>query len=131
MRAIFAQHLVVALTALFLGCSDSPTDISESTRPTAPGPDKPIHRLTLTPNNATIHAGTGVRLTATDGLDVVLPPSEVTWSSSSPEIASVGVDGVVRGHRPGQVLVGAHWNASHAVARIAVIKENLDEGPQK
>jgi hypothetical protein len=130
MRAIVAQHLVLAVTTLLLGCSDSPTDVSGSTRPTAPGPDKPIHRLILTPNNATIQAGSGIRLTATNGLDVVVPPSEVTWTSSGPEIASVGMDGVVRGRRPGQVLIGAHWYAGHAVARIAVINAGLEERPK-
>jgi uncharacterized protein YjdB len=130
MRALIAQHFLLALTALLLGCSDSPTDISGSTRPTVPGPDKPVLRLTLTPNNATIQAGSAIRLTATNGLDVVLPPSEVTWTSSSPEIASVGVDGIVRGHRTGQVLVGAHWNAVHAAAQVAVIKADSGEAPQ-
>ncbi len=129
MRVIVAHHAVLALTALLLGCSDSPTDASGSTIPTAPGPDQPVG-LTLTPNTATIDAGTGIRLTATNGFNVVLPSGEVTWTSSGPEIASVGADGVVRGRRPGQVLIEAHWNAAHAVARIAVIKGTSDTGPK-
>ena len=130
MRAIVAHHAILALTALLLGCSDSPTDVSESTRPTTPGPDKPILGLTLAPNTATIDAGTGIRLTATNGFNVALPSAEVTWTSSGPEIASVGADGVVRGRRPGQVLIEARWNAAHAVARIAVIKGTSDTGPK-
>jgi len=130
MRAIIAHHTILALTALLLGCSDSPTDISETTRPTPLGPDQPSNQLTLTPNNATIQAGTGLRLVATNGLEVVVPATEVTWSTSGPEIASVGVDGIVRALRPGQVLISARWNASHAFARIAVIKETIESGPK-
>ena len=131
MRAIVTQHLVVAVTAFLLGCSDSPTEVSGSTQPTPLSPDQPIHRLIVTPSTVTISAGTAVRLTAMDGLDVVLLPSAVSWTSLNTEIATVGQDGVVRGRSPGRGQVEARWNTSRAVVQIAVTKAVPDGGGKR
>lgn len=129
MRAIVAQHLVVAVTALLLGCSDSPTEISGSTTPTPPAPQQPVQRLTVTPNTATINAGRAIQLAATDGLGVALLPSEVSWTSLQPGIATVGADGVVRGRSPGEAEIVARRNTARALARIVVLKAIPEQGP--
>jgi hypothetical protein len=129
MRAIVAQHLVVAVTAFLLGCSDS-FGPSGSTTPTPRPPDQPIPQLAVTPTSATIDAGKTVRLVASDGVGVALPPSAVSWTSSNTEVASVGADGIVRGRRPGQVQIAAAWNGAHAAVQITVRKGVQDEGPQ-
>lgn len=131
MRAIVAHHLVIAVTALVLGCSSSPTEVSDPPTRLGPAPDQPIHRLTVTPGVATISAGKAIRLTAMNELGAALVSSEVSWTSLNPEIATVDANGLVRGQSRGQARILARWNAALVSVQIVVTKGVPDEGSRK
>jgi Bacterial Ig-like domain (group 2) len=129
MRAIVAIQLVVAATTLTIGCSSSPTEGPDPTQREQPAPDRPVHRLLVTPNVATIGIGRAITLAAmTDGGDV-LSSAEVSWTSSDDEVATVSASGMVLGRRPGQVEIVARSARAWAYARIAVLK-SVSERPR-
>lgn len=86
--------------------------------------------VAVTPASATVQAGASISLVAA-GSDVTGQPTlaTFTWTSSAPEVASVGADGVVTGLQPGTAVITA--TAANGVAGIAdiVVEEAAPTGP--
>jgi uncharacterized protein YjdB len=133
MRGILSRALVLALTALAVGCSSTPTepppgDPGGSREPT-PGP---VQGFTIAPSDAILHAGGRLQLTATalrGGLESRVPSEAVSWSSSNEAVATVGPTGLVRTILPGQVEILALWQTNRATVRITVLKAVRDDDP--
>jgi hypothetical protein len=90
---------------------------------TGVGGDFAIGRLSVYPGFATIVSGGTVqlRLTAQDRNGVPVTPSQVTWATSDPRIASVTADGLVTGHSNGASQVTALWGGINSRATITVV----------
>jgi uncharacterized protein YjdB len=81
-----------------------------------------VAQVRITPGIASLGAGEAVRLEAQaiDRLGMSLRGRIVTWSSSQPEVAAVGPDGVLRGLRPGTVRVSAAIGGGLAWTEVRV-----------
>lgn len=85
-------------------------------------------KVTLEQTEAMIYEGDTLKLTAT------LPKktaSQITWTSSDPEVATVSSDGVVTGLSEGETTITATtFNNKEATCTVSVF-EGFDEGPLK
>lgn len=111
----------ILATALLGGCDAAITEPLESeSRPD----DAPVLRLILDPTAATIRVGETIHIhaTAASADRAAVREIDATWASSDENVATVGADGVVRGHRPGLAIITVYWSNSLAYARIAVLK---------
>jgi len=83
--------------------------------------------IAISPSSATFAKGTSLQLalvgTFTDGS--TQPLAARTWRSSSPNIASVRKNGVVRGKRAGSATITATYGLLSATARLTVSSANL------
>ena len=68
----------------------------------------PVARVTLTPDSVWTVVGARVTLTAlARGANGVVIPRPMTWTSTDPSKATVGLDGTVTALAPGQVIIAA------------------------
>lgn len=104
-RALAAAGLIVAATAT---CSDDSI--------TGPGGGS---RLTVSAGTPNIFVGDMEQLTATLGVNGT--PVTATWSSGDTSIAKVDASGMVRGMRPGTVVIGAVAARSRAAFSLRVL----------
>ncbi len=83
----------------------------------------PVAAVTVTPNSSSIGVGGTVRLGAlvTDASGNALAGRTVTFTSSAPNIASVGTDGLVTGVAPGTATIQA---TSEGVTGSATVRVN-------
>ncbi len=83
----------------------------------------PVATVTVSPNSATIGIGQQLQLTATtrDKGGNVVSGRPISWSSSSPDNASVSVDGRVGGVSVGSATITATSEGINGSASIAVV----------
>jgi hypothetical protein len=84
-------------------------------------------RVSIAELSGPIAAGGGARLTATvlarDGTP--LENATVTWSSDSPEIATIDQSGFVTAIAPGKVTVRAHAGSASATTGVNVVRNSI------
>ena len=92
-----------------------------ATTPEEPPPN-PVATVTITPASATLSVGSNVQLVATllDANGDTIRDRSVTWQSSAPQIASVGVDGVAAGLAAGSATITASAEGKSGSAAITV-----------
>lgn len=120
MRALLSVEVIASVTALLLACN-SPTG------PELPPPsdDPGISVLTVAPSFALIDGERFVKLTAilsgagTRGVH----PSEVAWSSSDTNVATVNTGGLVEARKAGRVQIAATWKTAHGSATVVVLNQ--------
>jgi hypothetical protein len=87
--------------------------------------------LTVAPTFATIDGNRFVKLTAilsgsgTHGAAL----SEVAWSSSDTNVATVRAGGLVEGRRAGSVQIAATWKTAHGSATVVVVDQIAKKAP--
>ncbi|MDF2775949.1 MAG: hypothetical protein K0S86_5450 [Geminicoccaceae bacterium] len=81
-----------------------------------------VHRVEVTPADATVDEGESFRLTATvfDSRGNVVLGQQVRWTSSDTRVATVDETGRVRGHRQGNVTITATVGDKSGSARVRV-----------
>ena len=119
MRALLPLQVIVSAATLLVACDST-------TGPELPPPDEPrVSVLTIAPSFATIDGDRFVKLTAilsgsgTRGV----PLSEVAWSSSDINVATVRAGGLVEGRKAGRVRIAATWQAAHGSATVVVLNQ--------
>ena len=102
--------LWVAVTA----CGTSPTDVQRS-----------ASQLTVAPSVVTLQVGSTLQLTLTarDEEGQAARPSDVAWSTSNPQVASVSWDGVVTGGDLGEAQITASWNGVYGSSSLTVTND--------
>lgn len=117
MRAVLPLVLVSA-AILSVACNST-------TEPTAPPPEAPgLSVLTVAPSFATINGGRFVKLTATlTGAARNAQQSEVVWSSSDTNVATVSTGGLVEARKAGRVQIAATWKTAHGSATVVVLSQ--------
>lgn len=116
MRALLPLEVIVSAATLLVACSST-------TGPVPPPPDEPgIAVLTVAPSFSTIGGERVIKLTALlsgTGANSV-PLSEVAWSSSDTNVATVR-GGFVEGRKAGRVQIAATWQTAHGSATVVVL----------
>jgi len=119
MRAVLPLEVIVSAAALLVACNST-------TGPESPPPDDSgISVLTVAPSYATIGGERFVKLAAilsgsgTGGV----PLSEVAWSSSDTNVATVRAGGLVEGRKAGRVQIAATWKSAHGSATVVVLNQ--------
>jgi Big-like domain-containing protein len=94
-------------------CDTAPSGILEPGAPTL---------LVVAPSAATIPGGASLQLdlTAQKEEGVTSGSPGVVWSTSNPRIASVALDGLVKGRDPGSVKITAWWNGVRGTSTVTV-----------
>jgi alpha-amylase len=137
MRGLLTRGFILTLTAVALGCSDSPTDPGGpvgDTDPTPVGPAAPVEQFTIEASPSTINAGRSVHVRATAvraGEESQVPSEDVLWESSDKTVATVSSSGLVRGLRAGQVEIRALYQTNRASVRITVLSAPDDPSCKK
>jgi hypothetical protein len=93
---------------------------------TGPEPPPPgvamVPVLIVAPSTASVDGGQSIKLTAT--LAGANPPtgapSQVAWSSSDTNVATIRADGMVEGRKAGRVQIVAVWQAARGSALVTV-----------
>jgi alpha-amylase len=115
MRTMLTLSTVVSLGSLLAACSSTPTG---SSSPADPGV------VTVAPSVAALARGASLRLTAAvkeaDGTSGM--PSDLTWRSSDPAIASVASGGLVLGIKAGHVQIIAEAQGITGAASVTVVE---------
>jgi uncharacterized protein YjdB len=115
MRSLLTLSTVVSLSSLVAACSSTPTGSS------APA-DSGV--VTVAPSVAALARGASLRLTAAlkaaDGTSGI--PSDLTWRSSDPAIASVASGGLVLGVKAGRVQIIAEAQGITGAASVTVVE---------
>jgi len=120
MRALLPLQVIVSAATLLVACNST-------TGPELPPPsdDPGISVLTVMPSSATISGVPFVKLTAilsgnaTRGASL----SEVAWSSSDTNVATVRADGLVEARKAGRVQIVATWKTAHGSATVVVLNQ--------
>jgi len=120
MRALLPLQVIVSAATLLVACNST-------TGPELPPPsdDPGISVLTVSPSFATIDGERFIKLTAilsgsaTRGVSL----SEVAWSSSDTNVATVRAGGLVEGRKAGRVLIAATWKTAHGSATVVVLNQ--------
>jgi len=120
MRAALPLRIIVFAATLLVACDST-------TGPELPPPsdDPGISVLTVAPSFATIGGERFVTLeailsgNATRGAH----QSEVTWSSSDSNVATVQAGGLVQGRKAGRVQIAATWKSAHGSATVVVLNQ--------
>ena len=88
----------------------------------APPPPAPVARVIVTPNGGSVNVGSELLLgaIAQDAGGARVPSRVVTWTSSSPGIATVSAGGVVRGAAPGTATITARVDNVTASVTVTV-----------
>jgi len=114
MRAYFSIPVLLSVVLTATACDSSPTGVLDSSI---------TGRLVVAPSAATIRGGGNLQLilSAHDANGQATPPTDVTWTSSNPSVATVNSDGIVTGHTTGASVIAAWWNGAHSLATVTVI----------
>jgi len=114
MRAYSSIVLLLSVALAATACDTSPVGIPD---PGGAG------LLVVAPSAATIRGGGKLQLSlsAHDENGHATRPSDVTWTTSNPSVATVGSDGVVTGRTTGASLITAWWNGVHSLSTVTVI----------
>ena len=118
MRALLPLEVIVSAT-LLVACNST-------TGPELPPPDDlGVLVLTVAPSYATIDGDRVVKLTAILSGRAArgVPLSQVAWSSSDTNVATVRAGGLVEGRKDGRVQIAATWQTAHGSATVAVLNQ--------
>jgi hypothetical protein len=115
MRALSSIPVLAFVLLIGTAC-DSPTGPGD-------GINSDKTRLTLVPSATTIVAGSQVQLhfTARDKNGLAATPTEITWATSDPRVATVTSDGLVIGHANGASQITALWGGVHGQSTVTVV----------
>ena len=119
MRAVLPLQAVVSAAILSVACNSN-------TGPDMSPPEEPgVAVLTVSPSFATIGGERFVRLAAilSGGAPGAMHQSEVAWSSSDTNVATVSSVGLVEARRAGRVQIAATWNTAHGSATVVVLNQ--------
>ena len=120
MRSALPFRVILSGATLLIACNST-------TGPDLPPPsdDPGIFVLTVAPSLATIDRKTFVQLTATlsGGATLGVPLSEVVWSSSDTNVATVRSGGLVEARKAGRVQIAASWQTAHGSATVVVMDQ--------
>jgi hypothetical protein len=120
MRALLPLEVIVSAATLLGACNST-------TGPELPPPsdDPGVSVLTVAPSFATIGGERFIKLTAilsgsaTRGVSL----SEVAWSSSDTNVATVRAGGLVEARKAGRVQIGATWKTAQGWATVVVLDQ--------
>jgi Big-like domain-containing protein len=119
MRALLPLEAIVSAAILLVACNST-------TGPELPPPDDlGVLVLTVAPSFATIDGDRFVKLTAilsgpaTRGVHL----SQVAWSSSDTNVATVRAGGLVEARKNGRVQIAATWQTAHGSATVAILNQ--------
>lgn len=123
-----ARRLALLGVALFgVGCS-SDQAANDVTNPSTPG----VQRLVVSPATATLDSNQTVQLqaygltNASDSVNV----TNIAWTTSNTDVASVSTTGLVRAKTGGEVVVTASSAGKNGAANVTVRKPNTPPGGQ-
>lgn len=120
MRAVLPLEVILSAAILLVACSST-------TGPELPPPsdDPGVSVLTVAPSFATIAGNRFVKLTAILAGSPAggAPQSEVVWSSSDTNVATVRTGGLVEGRKAGRVQIAATWKTAHGSATVVVLNQ--------
>jgi hypothetical protein len=120
MRALLPLQVIVSAATLLVACNST-------TGPELPPPsdDPGVSVLTVAPSFATIDGDRFVKLTAilSGSATRGVPLSEVAWSSSDTNVATVRAGGLVEGRKAGRVQIAANWQTAHGSATVVVLNQ--------
>lgn len=119
MRAPLPLEVIVSAAILLVACNST-------TGPELPPPDDlGVLVLTVAPSFATIDGDRFVKLTAILSGPAThrVPLSEVAWSSSDTNVATVRAGGLVEARKNGRVQIAATWQTAHGSATVAVLNQ--------
>jgi Bacterial Ig-like domain (group 2) len=120
MRALLPLQVIVSAASLLVACNST-------TGPELPPPsdDPGISVLTVAPSFATIDGERFVKLTAilSGSATRGVPLSEVAWSSSDTNVATVRSGGLVEARKDGRVQIAATWKSAHGSATVVVLNQ--------
>lgn len=119
MRAVLPLEVIVSAAILLVACNST-------TGPELPPPDDlGVLVLTVAPSYATIDGDRFVKLTAilSGSATRGVPLSEVAWSSSDTNVATVRTGGLVEGRKAGRVQIAATWQTAHGSATVVVLNQ--------
>lgn len=113
----FSSILVLVSALVAAAACESPQGPPDERVGSLPG------KLSVYPGSATLVSGSTVQLhlTASDRDGERVVPSQATWATSDPRIASVTADGLVTGHNNGASQVTASWGGTTAQATVTVV----------
>jgi len=111
--------LSVAVTALWIGCGDTPTAAFAVARSL-------VASVYVLPANDSLPVGQSKRLVAVvnDVAGIALPSYPVTWAADDTVVAAVDSTGLVQALTPGGVQVTATANGHSASASLTVISDS-------
>jgi len=119
MRALLPLEVIVSAATLLVACNST-------TGPELPPPDDiGVLVLTVAPSYATIDGDRFVKLTAilSGSASRGVPLSQVAWSSSDTNVATVRAGGLVEGRKAGRVQIAATWQTAHGSATVVVLNQ--------
>jgi hypothetical protein len=119
MRARLPLEVIVSAATLLVACNST-------TGPELPPPDElGVLVLTVAPSYATIDGDRFVKLTAILSGPAArgVPLSQVAWSSSDTNVATVRSGGLVEGRKAGRVQIAANWKTAHGSATVVVLEQ--------
>ena len=119
MRALLPLEVIVSAATLLVACNST-------TGPELPPPDDiGVLVLTVAPSYATIDGDRFVKLTAilSGSASRGVPLSQVAWSSSDTNVATVRAGGLVAGRKAGRVQIAATWQTAHGSATVVVLNQ--------
>jgi hypothetical protein len=120
MRPLHLFPALVSAAVLSVACEST-------TGPEITPPDPGPTVLTVAPSFTTIDGQRFTKLTAIlSGEAAGAPESEVVWTSSDTNVATVAAGGLVQGRKSGRVLISAKYQAAFGAATVVVL-----DGPRK
>ncbi len=119
MRALLPLEVIVSAATLLVACN------STTGPEPPPSDDLGVSVLTVAPSYATIEGNRFVKLTAilSGSATLGVPQSEVAWSSSDTNVATVRDGGLVEGRKAGRVQIAATWQSAHGSATVVVLNQ--------
>lgn len=119
-----ARRVPVLVTVCLLACSGGSDTTSPAPSPAPPPPPPPaaVATVTVTPATTPLVSGQTVALIATvrDGAGNTLSDRSVTWSSNTPQVATVDAAGRVTAAAPGAAVITATSEGRQGTASVSV-----------
>ena len=120
MRAPLPLEVILSAATLLVACNST-------TGPELPPPsdDPGVSVLTVAPSFAIIDGDRFVKLTAilSGSATYGMHQSEVAWSSSDTNVATVSAGGLVEARKAGRVQIAATWKTAHGSATVVVLNQ--------